>query len=155
MRDLIYFGAMYLVYLAPLFFAVTIFRHKHQVTWKQVLLCVITTFSIWYLCNGLIKNVVMSPRPPAEEALFIPLDEYSFPSGHTTFVASLGFSLYAFIEAGYIPMLLLALVVGVFRVLAHVHHWYDIVGAFLISFLLTLVMYSFVKVFFPKVLRNR
>ncbi len=67
----------------------------------------------------LVKFVIKAPRPPGAETHF---DPYGFPSFHTA---------YAFLLCFLVPNVLTALYgisVGVLRVLAGVHTWWDVLG---------------------------
>lgn len=82
-----------------------------------------------FLLVGILKWLVARPRPVLAmiEPLLVPLDQYSFPSGHAAIammLATLSFTLDR--RVGYVGVIL-AVLIGVSRVLAGVHYPSDVV----------------------------
>jgi dolichol kinase len=86
-----------------------------------------TLLSAYLFLSGVVlltKFVLKVPRPEGAETSF---DPYSFPSFHTAYASLL------FFFAPNVWTLLYAVLVGVLRVLAGVHTWVDVVGAFVVA----------------------
>jgi len=108
-------------------------RERHD------LVRIFVTVVVAFAASEALKTFLSMPRPFVAED-FQPLIEVaqrdfygSFPSGHTTFLASLGAAVFFTEKIPGTLIMLLALAVGVARVLAGVHYPMDIVGGFLIG----------------------
>lgn len=79
----------------------------------------------------LIRLAIQTARPYVEVG-FIPyidpVNEFSFPSGHTAVLSALAFVAYGIRPAAGTALLAGAIIVGVARVLAGVHWPFDIIG---------------------------
>lgn len=133
MDPVIFFLATYLIYLAPLCALYVIIASKSKNPYKEIALVAVSSFVAWVICVLVLKNLFAHARPSIDQALFIPNDLYSFPSGHAAFMYALFFAMYYFVGRGWIVPLVLAVLTSVARVLAHVHYWYDIIGSIFFS----------------------
>ena len=136
MNTIIFFFASYLIFGALVYALYVIIRYRSRTFIPTTFVVTTISFVTWAVCNFFLKNLFAHPRPPVDQALFIPNDLYSFPSGHAAFMFALAFAVYAFVGKGWQVLILLAALTGVARVLAHVHYWYDIVGSFFFSWVL-------------------
>lgn len=134
MDFLIIFVARYLIYFSLLSIPyLWIKRERHDLI--RIAISVIVAYA---LAEGL--NLLFPvPRPfVAEEftpLIGVPLSEYyaSFPSGHATFLATLGGAIFFTEKLPGVSILILGILVGIGRVLAGVHYPIDILGGFLIG----------------------
>jgi undecaprenyl-diphosphatase len=88
------------------------------------------------LFSTVASSLYYDTRPFVTERV-VPLIAHSadngFPSDHTLLTAFLGFTIYIHSRVVGGILLLIALLVGVARVAAHIHHPIDIVGSFVIA----------------------
>lgn len=114
---------------------------------RQVVLLAVLTAIVALLLGAIIGHIWYHPRPFAMGLghLYLPHEaNYSFPSDHATFLASLSFMLLWFRStrmAGVI-MLIIALCVSWARVYVGVHFPMDIVGGFVLSFIVSLIFFA-------------
>ena len=160
--DTVIFFAVYFPYiviiLAGLFllFHHEVFRAENPfqvfLQKKKEILMVFFIGIIAYVADTIIKIIVHTQRPfdvfPQVHPLFAE-SWYSFPSGHATFFMALAFSIF-FLQkkAGYI-FIVFALLIGVARIVAGVHFPIDILGGFLLGFLIS-YFFSFRKNIFSQ-----
>ncbi len=127
-------------YLPYIFILVLGFLFLFKKDFREPILC-----SGYAACVGLLVNFTIAyfyfhPRPFMEHIgkLLIPHDpETSFPSDHTTFMLSVGFTLLAFKSTRKLGIMLsiLGIIGGIARVYCGLHWPFDILGSFLISLL--------------------
>lgn len=91
-----------------------------------------------YFLSFVVKLIFMAPRPalalPNIATLFIE-SGYAFPSSHSAVISAFAFSIYfRNKKLGYICMIA-GLLIGVARVMSGVHFPIDILGGFLLGFL--------------------
>lgn len=128
------FLAQYLAYTAFLVVPyLWIRRERHDLI--RILVTIVVAFAV----SEALKTFLSVPRPFVAED-FQPLIEVaqrdfygSFPSGHATFLAALGAAVFFTEKLPGTLILLLAIAVGVGRVLVGVHYPVDIIGGFLIG----------------------
>lgn len=97
-------------------------------------------------CNGLIKHLVMRPRPydtwgfPLQrDHLLIPaLNDYSFPSGHTTSSVAAATAIFKDHSVWGFAAFLLALLIAFSRLYLGVHYPSDVFGGLILGFLMGL-----------------
>ena len=138
-----YFCAEYLAYVIIVFLLVY-FLYKFYKSFfdfsiiKKLLIILTSSFVVWAI-SQLINHLYYNPRP------FIALENInvlfehgngdSFPSGHTTFFTTLALMSYLYVPKWLANTLLVGVVlIGVSRVVSGVHWPYDILGAFVLSF---------------------
>lgn len=132
MSEIIFFSATYIIYIAVTYTLIFPFLHRPKGKQLRFLLITFGTALLVWGMGLIVKEIIRHPRPDLLQSLFIPNDEYSFPSGHATFMFALAFAVSGFtIRAGEV-LVVLAAITGVARVLAGVHYWYDIVGAIIL-----------------------
>lgn len=116
-------------------------RHVMIITWTAL-------FS--FFCAVFLKNTIAHPRPDLTQALFMPNDPYSFPSGHATFMFALAYAMYTFDKRAGIVLFAFAILTGVARVLAGVHFWYDIIGGACVGVFVACISVFFINYFSRK-----
>jgi len=134
MDFLIIFVARYLIYFSLLSIPyLWIKRERHDLI--RITVSVIVAFA---LAEGL-NFLLPVARPFVAEGftplISVPLSEYyaSFPSGHATFLATLGAAIFFTEKTPGVLILILGILVGIARVLAGVHYPIDILGGFFIG----------------------
>lgn len=89
------------------------------------------------LCNVLLKPLVARPRPfslnPSVELLVVPLRDFSFPSGHTGAAFACVGALLIEKSRLWIPMGVLAIVMGFTRLYLYVHYPTDVLAGALLG----------------------
>jgi undecaprenyl-diphosphatase len=133
MNEIIIICAKYLIYISAIYACgYVILRHerKHHI-WHIVI--IFGSAVVAWLIAHVLKGQIGHPRPDAALALITPEDQYSFPSGHATFMFALAFASWTFSRFSGRVLFILALVTGIARVLAHVHYWYDILGGMVLG----------------------
>lgn len=147
--------AIYLLAAVPIFISTVyvlfriITKHEHKYHLQYILGVVLSAVIAW-LISVVLKEIIAHPRPDLTKALFYPSDQYSFPSGHATFVFGLAFAMYSFDKYAGKVLFLLACVTGVGRVLSGVHYGFDIVGGIILGAVVALITVSVVKKIFKK-----
>lgn len=89
--------------------------------------------------NGLLKNIIVRPRPYVFSNDIIPaidiLSEYSFLSGHTALAFAMAFVLNRFLPKKYgVLAICIASLVGVSRVYLGVHYLSDVIGGIVVAY---------------------
>jgi undecaprenyl-diphosphatase len=151
--SIIIFLAVYLPYLLILFaFIFLLFHHEvfHSSSpWrefikksKEIFFVFISSASAWVLAR-ILKILIHTPRPfdalIGVSSLFAE-SGFAFPSGHATFYSSLAFSVYfAHKKIGYY-FLFSALLIGIARVAGGVHFPIDILGGYILGFLVAYLL---------------
>lgn len=106
--------------------------------WKEITLVFFSGFFAWLLAY-ILKFLVHTGRPFdifPQVASLIPETGYAFPSGHATFFMALAFALFFnHKKIGYL-FILFALLIGLARIIAGVHFPIDILGGFILGFVI-------------------
>ena len=103
------------------------------------------TAGLAWLVAHFLKNIIMNPRPDLANALITPDSLYSFPSGHATFLFGLAWSMYGFDKRAGVVLFVFGALTGIARVLAGVHFWYDIVGGFIVGWIVSYIVLLITK----------
>jgi undecaprenyl-diphosphatase len=142
---LIIFCAVYLPYLVTL--GALIFILSHHKSWTEVIRVFASGVVAW-ITASVLKMLVHTPRPfnaiSTVHSLF-PESGYAFPSGHATFFSAIAFAIYfKHKKAGYI-FLACALIIGLARIAGGVHYPIDILGGYVLGFLVAFSIQKFKK----------
>ncbi len=110
--------------------------------WKEIFLAFFSGVLAWALAY-ILKYLVHTGRPfdifPQVHSLFSETG-YAFPSGHATFFMALAFAIFfSHKKAGYY-FILFALLIGVARIIAGVHFPVDILGGYILGFLIAFLL---------------
>lgn len=139
---LVIFFADTFPYIVILLAVIYLFFYKKD--WRDFFIIFISSGLSWFLAYVL-KFLFHSQRPfdiyPEINSLF-PETGYAFPSGHATFFIALAVSIFLFqkkaglpAQAGYI-FVFFALLIGIARIVAGVHFPVDILGGFILGFVI-------------------
>lgn len=117
-----YFYGFYLVYL---------YFSKHDL-FRPALYVVMAAFAIELPLYLILKNTIRRVRPfnahDEVENMVYPLDEFSFPSGHTAAAFVVAMIIAHFTPFLAVPIFLFAFLVGMSRIYLGVHYPSDILG---------------------------
>lgn len=106
--------------------------------WKEFFLLFFSSVTAWVFAY-ILKFLFKTERPfIALEGVRSLFSEsgFAFPSGHSTFFMALAFSIFFYHKkAGYI-FIVFALLIGMARIMAGVHFPIDILGGYLLGFLI-------------------
>lgn len=149
MTELIIIGATYLIALLILIagiYFLTIPKHQK----KEMIVFAIITLPITFLLSRLAAKLYFNPRPFVV-GNFLPLIAHAadngFPSDHTLLSTAVATVVYYFDKKIGLILGLLALLVGLARVAAGVHHLVDIFGSITIAVLVAVIIHKYVLKF--------
>lgn len=106
--------------------------------WKEILISFFSSVSAWCVAT-LIKIIMKAPRPYLVSPDLKPIltkTDFSFPSGHATFFMALGVAIYLSHKKAGIVFIILAVLIGLSRIIAGVHFPIDIFAGFCLGFLI-------------------
>src|SRR3989338_4643251 len=135
MDNLIIFLAKYLIFIMVLILLVVWLRSNRKIRW-QFAAVVILSGIIALSLSWLASKFYYHPRPFVVEnikPLVAQEADNSFPSNHMLLATNLALTIYFYNRRIGIVMLVLALLVGLGRIGAHVHSPIDIIGSLILS----------------------
>ena len=154
MNTLIILLAKYLYLVIILIAGIYFFRasigRKKEIAWLGAI-----ALPLSYLAAKISSLVYFDPRPFVV-GHFTPLITHvadnGFPSDHTLISAAVASVVFAYNKTLGAVLIILALIVGVARVLAGVHHIVDVLGSIVIAAIVTTFVYHFI---IPKIKQNQ
>ncbi len=155
--SLIVFCANYLIYIIVIIvgFFVIIKNSDQLFDWRKPfaelklkfnnLVFIFTPVVLAWISVSIVKNIFQFPRPFVFFAdRVIPLfsqsvTDYSFPSGHSTFIAALAISVFFVNKKLGITCIIIALAVGISRIIAGVHFPIDILAGYIFGIVIAFI----------------
>ncbi len=142
---LIIFSAKYLyLFSVTLFITYWFITHRK----KDFLFFALFVLSISFLTSILASHLYYNPRPFVVSnvtALIAHAPNNGFPSDHALLTGTLASIVSVFSVPFGAVLWVLAILVGVARVMAHVHHTLDIMGSYAIAITSAVIMYPFYR----------
>ncbi len=152
MNTLTIFTAKYLVFVLAAIAAFYFLKQPWQ-RQKEVFIFAVLLLPLSYIVAKVMAHFYFDPRPFVA-GHFTPLIPHAadngFPSDHTLLGTAIAFAIFHFNKKIGIFLLFLAILVGLARVLAGVHHAVDIAG----SILIVAIVYFPLDYFFARYLKN-
>ena len=152
MNELIIVTAKY-AFLVSLFsylaYAVLLWR-RNKKRLKGVILLSVFSFPLAFLIAKLASLLIYDPRPFIVDhvaPLISHTGDNGFPSDHTLLTTAIASVVFVYNKKLGSILFMIALCVGIARVLAHVHHPLDIIGAIVIAMCATYFVYVLRKRF--------
>jgi undecaprenyl-diphosphatase len=148
----IIFGAKYLVLISVIVF-VWFFIKQPRDKQKQILVFTIITLPLIYAVAKLLSLVYYDPRPfiVGHFMPLIPHDpDNGFPSDHTLFASAVAAIVFFYNKKTGLALFFIALLIGISRVLAGVHHPVDVGGSIIIAVAVSFAVY---KIILPKIIK--
>lgn len=140
---IIVFGAKYLIIFLLLLGVIFFFKQSAQIK-KQLIIMGLVSLPLIYLVAKLGSMLYFNPRPFVTGG-FLPLIPHSpdngFPSDHVLLSSALAMVIFYYKQKSGLIIMALAILVGISRVLAGVHHPLDIIGSIIISILVSSLVY--------------
>ena len=144
MNLLIIFGAKYLYLIAVAITAVSFWYLSRERKWTVAMFGVIDLVAVYLI--GLIAGYLYNnPRPFVSDhvtPLISHATDNGFPSDHTLLVAALASILYCYNRKLGFIVFAIAILIGISRVFAGIHHWIDIAGSLGIAMVVTVIVYK-------------
>lgn len=153
MNSLIIFGADYLIFILALVWLGSFLLVPKEKR-KLHVIFLILTFGFAIVGDKILGMLYNNPRPFVVDGI-TPLVKHAadngFPSGHTLFSMLFAITTFTYNKVLRSTLVVLALVVGVSRVLAHVHHTIDIAASIILALGVTYLAWLLVKKYLKKV----
>ena len=147
MDGLIIFGAKYLVWIVAVLFLAYFFFARRRTKRKLFLLSLIS-LPLAYIVGWVAGHFYYNPRPFVESGI-APLVAHAanngFPSDHMLFAATLASLVFVFNRRLGLALWVLAILVGISRVMSGVHHSIDIVAGGIIAVVVVSVVYLCIR----------
>lgn len=144
LNNLIIFGAQYLIWIIAIIAIGYIAKQKKEKQLRIILLGIII-LPISYVVAKILARFYYDPRPFVVNN-FVPLifheADNGFPSDHTLLGAAIASVISLFNKKTGIILFILALLVGISRVLIGIHHTVDIIGSLAIAIAVAGLVYS-------------
>jgi len=152
MNILIIFTAKYLLFISAAI-AIIYFLKQSRQKQKETLIFAVILLPLSYIIAKIVGHFYFDPRPFVAghfTPLFPHAADNGFPSDHTLLGVAIAFAVFRFNKKLGLFLLLLAILVGIARVLAGVHHAADIAGSIVIA----AIAYFCMDYFFSRYLKK-
>ncbi len=129
MNLLIILTAQYLYIMPIIYFALTLIFSRMR---RPLIILSLLAFFIDFAFVKLLGSIISSPRPFVSEhihPLISHVADNGFPSDHTLLTMTIAAVIFTFNKKVGITLALISVAVGISRILAHIHHPIDILGA--------------------------
>ena len=149
---LIIFVAEYFYLVSVLGFILYFLQSKRALK-KSILILGIPSFLLSYIVAKLLALFINDPRPFVVDhikPLILHAPDNGFPSDHTLLTMTIASIIFVYNKKLGIGLFIIALLIGVARVLAHIHHPLDIIGAAIIAVGATSIVYFLEKAILNK-----
>lgn len=147
MNTLTIFGAKYLYLVELAFFVIYFFRLPKEQKRTMFIFSLIDLPAV-YITGLIARYFYNNPRPFVSEHI-TPLISHSadngFPSDHTLLVTALASIIYCYNRTLGFVVFAIAILIGISRTLAGIHHWIDIAGSISIAMIVTTIVYQLSK----------
>lgn len=113
----------------------------------------IFSFPLMYIAAKIAGHIIYNPRPFVVDhikPLIAHAADNGFPSDHALLTATIASVAFAYSKKLSIVLFVIALLIGIARVAAHIHHAEDIIGSFVIAIIMTGISYLIKKRFLKK-----
>ncbi len=146
--DILYIiGAKYL-FILPILLGSLLFLNASKSLKKELLIFSIPTLGITLLVGKILNRYIYNSRPFVEGG-FSPLIKHApdngFPSDHMLLVASIAMIITFYNKKIGTLLWVLAILVGISRVMVGVHHFADVLGSTLIAIISSTAIYWLLK----------
>lgn len=142
----IIFGAKYLIFISVIIF-VWFFIQQPKDKQKQILVFALFALPIIYVVAKILALVYYDPRPFVA-GHFMPLiphdPDNGFPSDHTLLASAIAAVVFFYNKKIGLVLFIVALLIGIARVLSGVHHPIDVGGSIIIAIVMSLAAYRFI-----------
>ncbi len=155
---LIVFFAVYFPYVVAILAGLFILFHHEvlkaespaRVFWekKKEIIAVFLSGGIAWVLAFLLKNLIIAPRPfiaLIDIVSLFPETGFAFPSSHATFFSAIAFSIFFLHKKAGFVFLLFAFLIGLARITGGVHFPIDILGGFVLGFIVSYTFDYFLK----------
>ncbi len=149
---LIIFLAKYFIFLV-LGLAVWFFFRLSLSERKQLFILTVITLPLVYITAKLLSLVYYDPRPFVTDHIIPLFSHYpnnGFPSDHTLLSGAVASVIFYFNKKTGVLFFMSAILIGIARVLAGVHHTVDIFGSLIIALIISYLTYQFIFPYFNK-----
>lgn len=146
MDTMIIFGAKYLIIISVIIF-IWFFIQQPKDKQKQIFVFALFALPIIYVVAKLLALAFYDPRPFVA-GHFMPLiphdPDNGFPSDHTLLASAIAAVVFFYNKKMGLALFFVALLVGMARILAGVHHPVDVGGSIIIAIIMSLAVYRFI-----------
>lgn len=140
---LIIIGAKYLIFLLILIVIIFFFKQKSIIR-KKIAIFAFISLPLTYLIAKLSALFYFDPRPFVVghfKPLISHVADNGFPSDHVLLSSALAMVIFYYKHKAGLIILILAVLIGIARILVGVHHSVDIWGSIIIAVLVSLTVY--------------
>ncbi|MFA5841361.1 MAG: phosphatase PAP2 family protein [Candidatus Paceibacterota bacterium] len=154
------FMANNLGYIAVAALVYYLFSHDERKKGMQEVAMIVAIAGLAWVAAHFLKDVFHTARPfialSDVKNLFPGESGYAFPSGHATFYSALAMMMYFYHKRIGLGLGLIALIIGISRIISGVHWPIDILGGFILGPVIAILAYFFIKKYlFANLPQNR